>query len=76
MKIPAEVMKAAKGLVDMFGPGFSYLGKKDGSDVYLFHLPADEETGFPFVFLYEEGKPVEKVTGTEALSIIASFGVE
>lgn len=76
MEVPKEVLKAAAGLVEMYGPKFTLLGEREGQAVYLFNLPEDEETGFPFVFLYAPGKPVKKVTGTDALEIIASFGVE
>lgn len=76
MEVPKEVLKAAAGLVEMYGPKFTLLGEREGQAVYLFNLPEDEETGFPFVFLHEEGRPALKVTGFDALEIIASFGVE
>ena len=76
MEVPKEVLKAAAGLVKIYGPTFSLLGRKDGFDVFIFCLPEDEETGFPFVFLYAPGKPVKKVTCREALALAASFGVE
>lgn len=76
MKTPAEVLKAAKGLVDMFGPHFVLLGERDGQEVYMFQFPEDSTTGFPFVYLYEKGKPALEVTGFEAVDIIDSFGAE
>lgn len=76
MKTPAEVLKAAKGLVDMFGPHFVLLGEMDGQEVYMFQFPEDSTTGFPFVYLYEKGKPALEVTGFEAVDIIDSFGAE
>lgn len=76
MEVPKEVLKAAAGLVEMYGAKFSVLGEKDGRTVYQFDLPDDEETGFPFVFLYAPGKQVKKVTGREALRIVALFSVE
>lgn len=76
MEVPKEVLKAAAGLVEMYGPKFTLLGEREGQAVYLFNLPEDEETGFPFVFLHEEGRPALEVTGFDALEIIASFGVE
>ena len=76
MKTPPEVLKTAKGLVDMYGPHFVLLGERDGREVYMFQFPDDSTTGFPFVYLYEKGKPALEVTGFEAVDIIDSFGVE
>lgn len=76
MKTPPEVLKTAKGLVDMYGPHFVPLGERDGQQVYMFQFPDDSTTGFPFVYLYEKGKPALEVTGFEAVEIIDSFGVE
>ena len=76
MKTPPEVLKAAKGLVNMFGPHFVLLGERDGQEVYMFQFPEDSTTGFPFVYLYEKGKPALEVTGFEAVDIIDSFGAE
>ncbi len=76
MKTPPEVLKTAKGLVDMYGPHFVLLGERDGQQVYMFQFPEDSTTGFPFVYLYEKGKPALEVTGFEAVEIIDSFGVE
>lgn len=76
MKTPPEVLKTAKGLVDMYGPHFVLLGERDGQQVYEFVLPEDEKTGFPFLYLYEKGQPSLEVTGFEALEIIRSFGAE
>jgi len=76
MEIPAAVLKSAKGLVDMYGPNFNLLGTQEGQDVYQFVFPDDEKTGFPFLYLYEKGKPALEVTGFEALEIVTSFLVE
>ena len=76
MKTPPEVLKTAKGLVDMYGPHFVLLGERDGQQVYMFQFPDDSTTGFPFVYLYEKGKPALEVTGFEAVEIIDSFGAE
>lgn len=76
MEVPVEVLQAASGLVEMFGSSSFSKWEKDGREVYLFHLPEDEETGFPFLFVYEPEKPVKKVTGPEALALLASLGVE
>lgn len=76
MKTPPEVLKTAKGLVDMYGPHFVLLGERGGQQVYMFQFPEDSTTGFPFVYLYEKGKPALEVTGFEAVDIIDSFGAE
>lgn len=73
MEIPAEVLKAAKALVAIYGPTISFLGERSGQQAYVFNLPDDEKVGFPSVFLYEKGKPVLELTGFEALDIIDSF---
>lgn len=72
MEVPAPVLAAAAGLVEMYGPQFELLGQTDGADVYMFCFPDDEVTGFPFVYLLKDGKAKE-VTGFDALSIIGSF---
>ncbi len=77
MTVPAEVLKAAKGLIDIYGPNFEYLGEKNGEDIYMFQFPADLTVGFPFVYFYEKkSKKAFEVTGFEAVNIIASFGIE
>lgn len=72
MKVPEQIKTAAKGLIDMFGPRFEYLGRHDGADFYLFRFPDDSETGFPCVYRYENGKVLE-ITGFHALDIIGLF---
>ncbi len=76
MEVPKEVLKAAAGLVEMYGPKLTLLGEREGQAVYLFQFPKDLYTGFPFVYLYEEGRPALEVTGEDALEIIGSFDVE
>jgi len=75
MSVPAEVLKAAASLVDAYGAHFSLLGKREGRDVYCYEFPRNQYTGFPFVYLYGDGK-VEEVTGEEALELIALFDAE
>ena len=71
--IPIEVMKAAEELVNIYGPCLKHLGKLEDKDVFVYMFYHGEVDGFPFVFLYEEGKPVEKNTGHDALVIVSSF---
>lgn len=73
MEVPVEVLEAAKGLVDEFGSSFKYLGKYEGKDAFVFVFPDLTPYGFPFVYLYEKGKPVEKITGFDVLDIVCSF---
>ena len=75
MEIPAEVLAAAAGLVDMYGPMFSLLGERGGVSYYLFLVPENETTGFPFVYSLSDGKVLE-ISGFDAVDIIRSFGVE
>ena len=70
--IPQIVKNAAKDLIDMYGDKFEDLGKYEGSDAYAFHFPDDVDTGFPFVFIYKNGK-ISEITGFEALDIITLF---
>lgn len=76
MEVPKEVITAAKSLVELYGQNFEFLGNKDGKDVYAFVFPDGVPSGFPFVFLHENGKPVRKVTGYDALDIVCSFDVK
>ncbi len=73
--VPAEVAIAAHKLVALYGPNLALIGKHNGQDVYRFLFPENDETGFPYVYLYD-GKKAREVTGHDALSIIASLGIE
>lgn len=68
-KIPQTVKDAAKGLVDMFGSHFEYLGQYEGADFYMFEFPDGSMNGFPEVYQYENGE-VLTLTGFAALDII------
>ena len=72
MDIPKKIQEAAKGLIDMFGLSFDYLGKYEGADFYMFVFPDDTDTGFPVVYQYENGHALE-ITGFPALDIINLF---
>ena len=73
MEIPVEVLKAAKGLVDEFGQSFDHLGERDGVTYYAFAFPDRIVTGYPIVFAYRDGKPVEEIDGEDALDVVCSF---
>ena len=76
MIIPEAVRREAKGLIDQFGDRLDYLGKiDDGRDAYCFCFPDDEETGYPFVYLYD-GHFVMEISGHEALEIINELDPE
>lgn len=75
MEIPSEVLAAASGLLLYYEPRFDLLGKLGTRDVYMFLFPAGELTGFPFLYLYEDGT-AEEVTGFPAVKILRSLGVE
>lgn len=72
MKVPEQIKKAAKSLIDLYGETFDYLGKYKGEDAFLFRFPEDSNTGFPFIYLFKSDK-VTEITGFEALGILDSF---
>lgn len=72
MKVPEQIKKAAKSLIDLYGDAFDYLGKYKGKDAFLFRFPEDSNTGFPFIYLFNSDK-VTEITGFEALEILDSF---
>ena len=69
MEIPAEVLKAAAKIVSQYGENFTLVGEHEGSDVYRYRFPQNMKTGFPFLYLYKDGK-VRFVTGYDALKIV------
>lgn len=75
MEVPKEVLKAAAGLVEMYGPKLAFLGEKEGAKYYVFRIPESETTGFPFVYSFKDGLAVE-ITGLEAVDVLRLFGVE
>jgi len=75
MEVPDAVLKAAAGLVAMYGERFSLLGEREGVSYYLFLIPEDETTGFPFVYSLADGQALE-ISGFEAVDLMRSFGVE
>lgn len=69
--IPESVLTAAKGLINLYGNSFEYLGKYMGTDVYRFKFPANTQTGYPFVFIYNtKDGCTDAITGFDALDII------
>lgn len=77
MEVPVAVIKAASGLINLFGPRFSLLGEKGGREVYKFDFPKGRFTGYPFLYLYKkENNTAAEVTGPKALEIINSFDIE
>ena len=75
MTIPAPVLAAAAGLVEMYGPQFELLGSRDGTDYYLFLIPQSETTGFPAVYGFKDGQAVQ-LPGLDAVDTMRSFGIE
>ena len=64
--------KTAGELVNIYGASFEYLGKYKDGDVYIFKIPSNEDTGFPFVYLCDNENIIE-ITGFEDLYIIRLF---
>ena len=75
MDVPAEVIAAASGLTALYEPRFEYLGQLGSQDVFMFLFPKGELTGFPFLYLFEDGV-AEEVTGIPAVRLLRSLGVE
>lgn len=73
--VPAAVLQAAAGLVDMYGERLRLLGERDGTAYYLFEIPSGETTGFPFVYTYKDGLSME-ISDFAAVRIMRSFGIE
>lgn len=72
--IPKAVLKEAKDLVSKFGAHFGYLGKYKGQDGYIFHFPEDQDTGFPFIYLYDRDTDnAFEITDFEALELLDKF---
>lgn len=75
--IPQAVLHEASWLIEEYGCAFSKIGKYDGKTVYLYCFPENTETGYPFVYLYNETKTASlQVTGEEALEIINDVNKE
>ncbi|WP_304523016.1 hypothetical protein [Bacteroides acidifaciens] len=70
--VPTAIQNAAKGLTDMYGQNFAYLGQYQGRAAWRYCFPEDTDTGYPFVYLYADGH-VDEITGREALRIISLF---
>lgn len=72
MEVPKAIIEAAGEFVTQYGANFEYLGEYEGSDAWVFLFPEDENIGYPFVYLFKDGK-ADEVSGMFALDIIASF---
>lgn len=71
MDIPQVVMEKAKGLIQLYGSKFAYLGKYEDQQVFMFQFPENTETGFPFVYLYDRASNrATELTEFDALEII------
>lgn len=71
-----EVKLAASELIQMFGPNLIYAGQHKGHDVYRFAFPENQETGFPYVFVYKDGGEVTEITGHKAIELLKSLHVK
>lgn len=72
MKVPEQIKNAAKSLIGVYGEAFDYLGKYKDKDTFVFRFPDDTNTGFPYIYLFKDGKATE-ITGFEALDILNSL---
>lgn len=72
--IPQSVLRAAKKLIERYGERLAFIGTYKGQDVYVFSFPDDIESGFPFLYLYDEKRHSSvEVTGPDALDIIGAI---
>ena len=70
--VPTAIQEAAKGLIEVYGQHFAYLGQYKGRAAWRYCFPEDADTGYPFVYLYGNGH-VDEITGLLALRIIGLF---
>lgn len=71
MKIPEKIKHQANDLIELFGDNITYIGKYQGQEVFQFILPADQENGFPIVYLYDpKSDKVETVGGMDAIDLL------
>lgn len=69
--IPKSVISEAQNLIEDYGCNFRHLGKYDDNEVYQFIFPENTETGYPFIYLYNESTKVTiQMSGEDALEII------
>ena len=71
MEIPQKVLEAAKPLLTDIS-FVEYLGKFKGEDAYILNYKIPVNTGFPFVYLYKNGR-VKTVSGFDSLNILRVF---
>lgn len=71
MKIPEKIRYQASDLIELFGENIEYLGRYKGQQVFLFILPADQENGFPVVYLYDpKADKIDMPNGMDALNLL------
>ena len=69
--VPKSVIYEAQHLIEEYGCNIRHIGKYDGNEVFEFVFPENTETGYPFVYLYDESTKVTiQLSGEEALEII------
>lgn len=70
-EIPQSIQNEAKDLITCYGNNLAYCGLYDGYSVYQFVFSEQQETGFPFVYLYDtDEEKVIEITGFQALMIL------
>lgn len=69
--IPKSVILEAQHLIEEYGCNIRRIGKYDNHEVFQFVFPQKTETGYPFVYLYDESTKVTiQLSGESALEII------
>lgn len=68
MKVPKQIISAS-GLPENEAKHIKHIGKYKGRDAFHYAEP-DAETGFPFIYLWDEQNGcVDEITGFDALEI-------
>ena len=75
--VPKSVICEAKQLIEEYGCNIHHIGKYDGHEVFQFVFPENSETGYPFVYLYDQSTKVAiQLSGEDALEIILELTYE
>lgn len=74
MKTPAVVLKEARKDFDK-NVKMRHLGEYEGGQAFTPILQKNSTLGFPFVYIYKDGK-VDTIWGMESLDVISELTIE
>ena len=69
MGIPQQIIDRAGHFIEEYGNRLEYLGDHEGQKAWLFRFPDDAAIGFPFLYLFKDGK-AEELTGPMVFGFI------